>query len=300
MNSETALIRDIRRLAPNLRPKSLIQSIGDDCAVLRPPTNRDLVFTTDFVLENRHFTLETHTAAEIGHKALARSLSDLAAMGSEPLFCLVSLALPAERAGVFVPHFYQGLLALAKTYKISLAGGDLASFPKVIADVMCCGTVPKGKAFLRSAAKPGDYIYVTGALGNSAKGFRTKSGQAWKQHRTPTPRVETGIALHRYGVRCAMDISDGLSLDLARLCQESKVSAELFTPLPIARGATMHDALHGGEDYELLFTANPRKKIPSGIAGLVITRIGQVKKSGPVLITLDGKPLPSQGFDHFA
>jgi thiamine-monophosphate kinase len=300
MKSETALIQQIRRLAPNLRPKSIIQSIGDDCAVLRPSAGRDLVFTTDFVLEDRHFTLATHTPLDIGHKALARSLSDLAAMGAGPLFCLVSLALPAARAGRFVSGFYKGLLALAEQHNMSLAGGDLASFPNVIADVMCCGSVPKGKAFLRGAAKPGDHIYVSGALGNSALGFRTRRGQAWKQHRRPTPRVETAMALRRHGVLCAMDISDGLSLDLARLCQESKMSAELFSPLPIARGATLSDALHGGEDYELLFTAAPRRKLPAAIGGVPITKIGEIKNPGSVLITLDGRPLPQKGFDHFA
>jgi thiamine-monophosphate kinase len=297
--SELHLIEKIRQMAqPGQRP-SIIKSIGDDCAIVRPPKNRDLVFTTDFVLENRHFTLDTHSPAEIGHKALARSLSDLAAMGAEPLFCLVSLALPAANQS-FVPNFYKGLLALAGQHNISLAGGDLAQFPSVIADVMCCGTVPTGKAFLRCAAQPGDFIYVTGALGNSAKGFRTKRGSAWKQHRRPEPRIAAGIALRRFGVRSAMDISDGLSLDLARLCTESNVSARLHAPLPIAPGATLDDALHGGEDYELLFTAPARKKLPPEIAGLRITKIGSIIPRQPVSITLDEQPLPPKGFDHFA
>jgi thiamine-monophosphate kinase len=258
------------------------------------------VFTTDFVLQDRHFKLDTHRPAEIGHKALARSLSDLAAMGAQPLFFLVSLAIPAEFARRFVNGFYKGMLKLAAEHNITLAGGDLARFPQVIADVMCCGSVAKGQAFLRSAAKPGDNIYVTGALGNSARGFRTKRGQSWTQHRRPIPRIAVGLALHRYGVRCAMDISDGLSLDLARLLTESDVSAEISTPLPVARGATLNDALHGGEDYELLFTASPRRQLPSVIEGVPITKIGSIKQPGAVLITLDGAPLPQQGFDHFA
>jgi len=297
--SEIDLIEKIRQLAGPSTHKSLVKSIGDDCAILRPPKNRDLVFTTDFVLENRHFTLDTHSPADIGHKALARSLSDLAAMGAEPLLCLVSLAIPAA-AQSFVPSFYKGLLSLARQHNISLAGGDLAQFPSVIADVMCCGTVPTGKAFLRSAAQPGDFIYVTGALGNSAKGFRTQRGSAWKQHRRPEPRINAGIALRRFGVRCAMDISDGLSLDLARLCAESNVSASLLSPLPIAPGATLDDALHGGEDYELLFTAPARKKLPPEITGLRITKIGSIIPCQSVSITLDEQPLPPKGFDHFA
>jgi thiamine-monophosphate kinase len=297
--SETDLIEQIRTLAGTPKQKALIRSIGDDCAIVRPASGQDMVFTTDFVLENRHFTLDTHTAGDIGHKALARSLSDLAAMGAKPLFCLVSLALPAAISKRFVPAFYKGLLALADEHKISLAGGDLAQFPNVIADVMCCGTVPQGKAFLRSAAKTGDSVYVTGALGNSAKGFRTKQGAAWKQHRRPQPRVAVGMALRRFGVQCAMDISDGLSLDLTRLCAESKVSASISS-LPVASGATVDDALNGGEDYELLFTAPARKKIPSEIAGVRITKIGGITARDSVAILLDGNPLPPKGFDHFA
>jgi thiamine-monophosphate kinase len=297
--SELDLIEKIRRLAEPGQHPAIVKSIGDDCAILRPPKNRDLVFTTDFVLENRHFTLDTHSPADIGHKALARSLSDLAAMGAEPLFCLVSLAIPAV-AKSFVPNFYKGLLSLASQHNISLAGGDLAQFPSVIADVMCCGTVPAGKAFLRSAAKPGDFIYVTGLLGHSAKGFRTKRGTAWKQHRRPEPRIAAGIALRRFGVHCAMDLSDGLSLDLARLCAESNVSARLHTPVPVAPGATLDDALHGGEDYELLFTAPARKKLPPEMAGIRITKIGNIVPRQSVSITLDEKPLPPKGFDHFA
>lgn len=299
--SETRLIGQIRALAERSgRPSSIVQSIGDDCAIVRPPPGRDLVFTTDFVLENRHFTLDTHTPAEIGHKALARSLSDLAAMGAKPLFCLVSLALPADLATVFVPRFYRGLLALAKKQSVSLAGGDLARFPNVIVDVMCCGTVKEGKALLRSAAKAGDFIYVTGVLGQSALGFRSKEGVAWTRHRVPTPRLAAGIELGRLGVRCAIDISDGLSLDLARICAESKVSAELTTPLPVAKGATLADALNGGEDYELLFTASPRKRIPNKIAGVRVSRIGRICPQQSWPVKLDGRVLPQEGFDHFA
>ena len=296
--SEAALIHRISQLAGAPFDKSIIRSIGDDCAILRPTRQKDLVFTTDFVLENRHFTLSTHTAAEIGHKALARSLSDLAAMGAEPLFCLVSLALPAKLSKQFVPAFYKGLMALAHRYRISVAGGDLAQFPSVVADVMCCGTVPQGQALLRSAAKVGDFIYVSGQLGGSALGFRTRQGQAWKRHRRPEPRIALASALRKLKVRCAMDLSDGLSLDLARICTESDVSASLMTPLPIAIGASMNDALNGGEDYEILFTAG--KKIPAIIEGQHVTKVGVIVARSKHAITLDGKPLKAAGFDHFA
>src|SRR3954452_10465656 len=131
---ETSLVDRIRRRAAALpQPKSLIRGIGDDCAILRPKPKHDLVFTTDFVLEGRHFELASHTPADIGHKALARSLSDLAAMGSEPLFCLVSLAVPAKLGDRWVDGFYRGLLGLASQHRIALAGGDLARSDKVIA-----------------------------------------------------------------------------------------------------------------------------------------------------------------------
>ena len=270
---ETEIIDKIRRLAG---PSNLVRGIGDDCAILRPRANEDLVFTSDFALEGRHFTLKTHTAADIGHLALARSLSDIAAMGAEPVFCLVSLAMPPDFP---VRRFFKALLALAGKHKVTLAGGDLARFDKVLVDVICAGSVPRGKAMLRSAAKPGDRIYVTGKLGKPA-------------HR-PRPRIATGLALRRLGVVAAMDLSDGLSLDLARFCRESKVGAELSS-IPIARGASLDQALDRGEDYELLFTAPPKLKIPPSLA----SDIGLITRSRKIL--LNGRPLPSKGFDHFA
>jgi thiamine-monophosphate kinase len=146
---ETDLVDKIRRLAGR---SPLVRGIGDDCAILRPRANEDLVFTSDFALEGRHFTLKTHTAADIGHLALARSLSDIAAMGAEPVFCLVSLAMPRNFA---VQRFFKALLTLAGQHKVTLAGGDLARFDKVLVDVICCGRVPHGQATLRHPPRPG-------------------------------------------------------------------------------------------------------------------------------------------------
>jgi len=299
---ETQIIARVRSLAASgSRNSSVVKGIGDDCAILRPRANQDLVFTTDFALEDRHFTLRTHTAADIGHKALARSLSDLAAMGSEPVFCLVSLAVPRHFTSAWIDGFYKGLLALAGRYKIALAGGDLARFDKVIADVICCGHVPRGKALLRGGARLNDLIYVTGELGGSAHGFRTRRGPSWQRHLYPEPRIEAGIALRKLGISACMDLSDGLSLDLHRLCAESKVSAEIEGSLPLARGATEVDALHGGEDYELLFTAPPNRRVPPKITGLRVTRIGTIVKSRrPGAIFYKDRQLRPEGFDHFA
>ncbi len=298
---ETEIVELIRQLAAkNYQSSSIIQSVGDDCAILRPRANEDLVFTTDFLLEGRHFELATHTAADIGHKALARSLSDLAAMGSEPVLCLVSLAIPPALTSRWVKSFYRGFLALASKYRITLAGGDLARFENVLIDVMCCGRVPRGKALTRAGVKPGDSIYVTGELGASAHGLSTRRGRFWCRHLRPEPRVAAGILLRRLGATACIDLSDGLSLDLARLCRESEVSAEIHSDIPIAGKATLSEALHGGEDYELLFTAPPKKKIPTQLGSLPVTQIGNITSGNSGRIRLDGRPLDAKGFDHFA
>ena len=288
---EVDIVRRIGELAhAGYRHRTVLQGVGDDCAVIRPTVGSDLVFTTDFVLEGQHFHLDTHTPADIGHKALARSLSDLAAMGSEPVFCLVSLAIRPELASRWTNSFYQGLLALAARYKVALAGGDLSSFEKVVVDVMCCGSVPKGKAILRSGAKPGHRIYVTGELGAAAH-------SGWKLR--ASPRIEAGLRL-RGLASAAMDLSDGLSMDLPRLCVESKVTANLNgAALPVAAGATLDEALHGGEDYELLFTAPAKTRIPARIGTLPVKFIGEIATGKAGQVRLDGRLLKPKGFDHF-
>jgi thiamine-monophosphate kinase len=295
---ETELIDAIKSFAnQTLAARGLIRGIGDDCAVLRPRPNQDLVFTTDFTLEDRHFTLATHSGIDIGHKSLARSLSDLAAMGADPVFCLVSLALPSSLGRAWIKSFYRGLTALARKHRIMLAGGDLASSDKIAIDVMCCGSVPQSTALLRSGAKPGDSIYVSGKLGGSALALEQKRGASWKRHKRPEPRLDLGHAL-RGLANSAMDLSDGLSLDLERLCRESHVGARLTSGIPRARGASIEQVLHGGEDYELLFTAGTRKKIPARIAGVPITCIGEITNEAGT-ITYGGRILEPLGFDHF-
>ena len=298
---ETDIVAQIRKLAA-ATPKrvGLVQDIGDDCAVFRPRASEDLVFTTDFVLEGRHFMLDTHSAIDVGYKALARSLSDLAAMGSQPVFCLVSLAVPSRLGTRWVRKFYRGLLALAERHGTALAGGDLAQFDSVVADVMCCGRVPQGRALLRSGAKAGDRIYVTGELGGSAHGLAVKRGKHWRRHLRPEPRIAAGLALRRLRVSACMDLSDGLALDLHRLCLESGVSAELSGSLPMARGASLDEALRGGEDYELLFTAPAAARIPPELAGLPVTCIGKIVSGQKSELQFSGRPLAIGGFDHFA
>ncbi len=295
---ETDIVEAIRTLAgPQRRSSRLVLGIGDDCAIYRPAPNEDLVFTTDFTIEGRHFESDTHESSDVGHKALARSLSDLAAMGSKPCFCLVSLAIPDTLRPSWIKGFYTGLLALAKTFNLVLAGGDLSRADRVFVDVCCCGSVPANQALLRSAARPGDRVYVTGVLGESALGLGTRRGKPWRRHLRPTPRINVGLQLQKLGVRCAMDLSDGLSLDLHRLCVESKVGAELSKALPVAKNATLDQALHGGEDYELLFTH--RDELPAKIAGISVTSIGRITRSHKGTVLMNDLPLTPAGFDHF-
>jgi thiamine-monophosphate kinase len=265
--------------------------IGDDCAIYRPRgSSEDLLFTTDLFVEDVHFRRETHRPEDAGWKALARGLSDIAAMGGEPRFCLLSLALAPWTDQRWVDRFYSGLLKAG----VPLAGGDLGHADKLACDIVVCGAVPRGTALRRDGARVGDAIYVSGRLGGSALGLATRSGAAWKRHRRPEPRLALGRLL-RGRASAAMDLSDGLSLDLRRLCLASGVAAEIEAP-PRFPGATLVQALHGGEDYELLFTA--RRPIPPDFEGLPLTRIGSIVKGPSGAVTLDGAALPALGYDH--
>jgi len=300
--SEVDLVRRIGRWAhlSATRPPSLLLGLGDDCAIYRPRGSReDLVFTTDLLIEDVHFHPSTHRAEDVGWKCLARGLSDIAAMGGEPRFCLVSLALAGWADARWVERFYRGLLRLARREKTDLAGGDLARAEKVSCDIVVCGAVPRDCALRRDGAHASDAIYVSGALGGSALGLGLGAGKAWKRHLRPEPRLALGRFIReRLGATAAMDLSDGLSLDLRRMCEASGLRAEITRP-PIFPGATLEQALHGGEDYELLFTAPPRVKVPEEFEDVVITRIGAMRR-GRSEVILDGAPLEALGWDHFA
>src|SRR3954451_12995334 len=247
------------KLVDWLQRQSGTKGIGDDCFIYS-----DLVFTTDMMVEGVHFE-QTDEPEAVGYKTLARGLSDIAAMGATPRFCLLSLAVPSWAGDAWVKRFYKGLLQ----FGVPLTGGDLSHANQLVCDIMVCGQVPNGKALRRDGAKPGDHIYVSGELGANARD---------QFKRTVEPRLALGRKLVGKASSC-MDISDGLSLDLHRLCVASGVAAELDT-IPVAEGATLDQALHGGEDYELLFTS----KAPLRIAG--ITRIGTMRKGKPGAIKL--------------
>jgi thiamine-monophosphate kinase len=297
MPGEPAILEALRRRVKLPAGSSLVVGIGDDCAVWRPRGRReDLLFTTDLLIEDVHFRRATHTAAAAGHKALARGLSDIAAMGGEPRFCLVSLAAPDRR---WIGAFYRGLLRLAERTGAPLAGGDLARAERIVCDIVVCGAAPRGRALRRAGARPGHAIYVSGRLGGSALGLATGGGAAWKRHLRPEPRLALGRFLReRVRASAAIDLSDGLSLDLHRLCLASGAAAAIEPP-PRFAGASLEQALHGGEDYELLFTVAPRAPVPPDFQGLPLTRIGAMVKGRAGAVRLSGRPLAPLGYDHF-
>jgi thiamine-monophosphate kinase len=298
--SETELTEKLRRLAVVPRGSGVVAGIGDDCAIFRLRNSaEDLLFTTDLLIENTHFRRATHGAADIGWKALARGLSDIAAMGGEPRFCLVSLALGPWCDGRWVDGFFRGLLLLAGRTGTVLAGGDLSHGATVACDVVVAGAVPRGAALGRDGAHTGDAIYVSGALGGSALGLATGRGKAWRRHLRPEPRLALGRFLRETAhATAAMDLSDGLSLDLARLGKASGLGAEIAAP-PIWPGATLEQALDGGEDYELLFTASPRSPVPDWFECVPIARIGTMRRGRAGKVMLNGQPLAPGGYDHF-
>ena len=331
--AERALLDRIRGRAVRSASGALCLGIGDDCALLGVNPDEEIAVTTDLSIAGRHFRLDWHAPEVVGHRALARGLSDLAAMGARPIAAFLSLGLPEEltqsrgsRTGrAWVDRFYDGLLALADLRKTPLAGGDLAQSPIALADVVLIGAVPRGKALLRSGASVGDLLYVTGSLGGSATGLAylaerppTKSGKPRSipgrmihllaAHLYPQPRITQGIWLRRRALAtAAIDLSDGLSTDLAHLCAESGLAAEVdAAALPLHPAASLDQALNGGEDYELLFAASPKAKLPRKIAGVAVSCIGRLlpaRRGRPqvTLLTPEGpRPLLPHGWEHFS
>jgi thiamine-monophosphate kinase len=328
---ELSLIEQIRKDFAPVHHPAITLGIGDDCAILRPPSGSEVLVTTDFSLEGRHFLPNLHPPESIGHRCLARGLSDLAAMGATPMAAFLSLAIPASllatpKSRMWLNQFFNGLRALCDFHSVPLAGGDTSESPTklLLADIVLLGSAPKGKALRRSTARPGDALYVTGLLGGSAAeltALKTRRRVARvlttdnHPHLFPEPRLDAGEALLRRNLATAcIDISDGLSTDLAHLCRASNVNAQLdqaTLPIhPLARKlghkAALEAALHGGEDYELLFTTPSSLRMPTSLASVPITRIGTItaKKSSQPQITLlqpggTRTALAPGGWEHF-
>jgi len=284
--------------------------------MLRVDSKSEILVTTDFTLEGVHFRRDWHPPDSVGHRCLARGLSDIAAMGGTPLAAFLSLALPGDLPQSWVRGFLRGLTRLGSRHRVTLAGGDTAQSPDgILADIILVGTVPRGQAVLRSGARPGDRIFVTGKLGGSAAAVRQMekakvNPRDYRRHFYPEPRIEVGRGLREKKLASAMiDTSDGLSTDLSHICEESGVGAEIeAAAIPrdrIGRPSRLVDsdfALHRGEDYELLFTAPVGKKVPSKIAGIAVTEIGRiVREKRMILCSLGGKRQKFQprGWEHF-
>ncbi len=286
--------------------------------MLRLLEGRDFLVTTDFTLEGIHFRRDWHPPESVGHRCLARGLSDIAAMGGEPVAVFLSLAFPHDLPQSWVGRFARSLISLAAKHGVTVAGGDTAESPDgILADIIVVGTVSKGKAILRSGAKAGDRIYVSGELGGSAAALvRMRGGRKkvkprdYVRHFYPEPRVDVGRVLREKKLASAMiDTSDGLSTDLAHICEESGVGAEIDPSLiprssvgNPAREVDLDLALHGGEDYELLFTAQLGKRVPRHIAGVAISQIGVITRSRGIFVRNPkrvGYELHARGWEHF-
>ena len=311
---EHALIGRIRaRLAPP--PPFVIIGIGDDAAVVEPERNRLEVLTTDCQVEGVHFDRAFVSAFDIGHKALAVNLSDLAAMGAAPRVALLSLVLPPALPVSSVDALVDGLAALAARARISVVGGNIARSPgPLIVDVTATGSVHRRRILTRGGARAGDDLYVTGTLGGAAAGLRmlrrdaTSDGAAVDRYCRPEPRTRFGLMLGRNcAARACVDLSDGLADGIRQIGEASGLGAIVdVDALPLEAGSTLRDALAGGEDYELLFAVSPRMrsrlKNARRLSGdLAVTRIGRLTADRAMLLSRGGstEELPA-GFEHFS
>jgi thiamine-monophosphate kinase len=323
--SEAQMIRAIQRIAGRPTDHRLALPIGDDAAAFRTRPGFLILVSTDALVEGTHFDLSYCSAEDVGWKALAVNLSDIAAMGGTPLYVTTSVALPRKDAADFVSRFYRGLRVIAREHLVTLIGGDTCRSTRgLFLDVTVIGEVKPAHMLTRRGAKPGDLLYVTGELGGSSIGLELLSrsrkpvprSAAIRRHLRPQPRCAAGRFLAERKLASAMiDLSDGLSTDLGHLCEHSGVGALVETSqLPLAKihgrqrrllpKALLHYALHGGEDYELLFAVPQHlsRRVPRQIDGLPVHRIGHMTRpSGIWLLDGQGKHrLQPGGFDHFA
>jgi len=323
MKTEFDFIETIRR-------RYSLSKIGDDCAVLSKDSKTDLVITTDLLVEDIDFRIAWTTPEFLGHKALAVSLSDVAAMGAKPVWAMLSIGIPKKIWKTdFAEKFYDGYMRLAKKFQVEIVGGDISKTPdKIIIDSIVAGEVRKGKAVLRSGAKVGDLIFVTGKLGGAAGGlsllesgirFDSKDKIRRKnlllKQLQPSPKIPDGEFLRENNLATSMiDLSDGISGDLAHICRASKVGAKIYadkisfhknsSPAANSFDEKLDLALNGGEDFELLFTVNPKKyfQAENEFKKRRFFQAGEVTANLEIieLITKGkSKILPPKGYRHF-
>jgi len=304
-----------------VKRKDVLLGIGDDCAVVSSTENQNIVVTTDTLVAGVHFPLGTSPKA-FGHKAVAVNLSDIAAMGAKPSWISLAITLP-EVNDDWLSEFCSGVFELCEYYNVQLIGGDTTQGPLSIT-ITAQGITPEGKYLSRSGAKSGDWLYVTGELGDAALALQhykesvlTENDiieQVQNKLDFPKPRVLAGQALREYA-SAAIDISDGLLSDLGHICQASNVGANIvLDAIPLSDAMkksqlfddSVHLALNGGDDYELLFTVSEDKKVGMETAlshaGTAITCIGQINASQIISTTLNNKAVPirNSGFEHFS
>jgi len=322
---EFGLIELLAKIVGQPKGELVLIGIGDDAACWRTGASTQIA-TSDSLIQDVHFALSTTTWRELGWKALAVNLSDIAAMGGLPQYALVSLGLPGDTEVASVVELYEGIEELARLFDVSIVGGDSVGAPVVMVSLAVVGKAQKNLSVLtRSAAAPGELIAVTGCLGASAAGLamlqgglrlypedKETAGRLKEAHLRPHPRVVEGQALARHGVKAAIDLSDGLVSDLVKLCKASGVGARLFTsqiPVhPMVRnsfgGDAIQLALSGGEDYELLFTA--RSEVIDRVRGAIacpVTVIGETVAEPEMVKVIDehGNELNVEkaGWEHF-
>jgi thiamine-monophosphate kinase len=316
--NEDALVRRIARALGAAKWGALALALGDDAALWRPAPGHETILTCDWFLEGSHFLRDKHPADAVGWKCLARAVSDIAAMGGKPRCFLLGLALPPELTGKWLNEFLRGLQSASRALHCDPAGGDTTRQNNVLINITVLGEVARGRAVLRRGAKPGDLIFVSGTLGEADTGLRQLRAQngiaracnaALRKHLYPEPRLELAewLAARRLA-NAMMDLSDGLSSDLPRLCEASGVGALVeIAALPrtslLPEKKAQEFALHGGDDYELLFTVSARnaRRLPKRFRGLPLSCIGRIAKDKKILVHNEEsvEPLRAGGWDPF-
>jgi thiamine-monophosphate kinase len=321
---EDQLVQKVAKALASKRRGGLALGAGDDAALLVPRSGYQTILTCDWFLEGSHFLRDKHPAESIGWKCLARAVSDIAAMGGEPKQFLLSLALPQTHTGRWLDRFLSGLARAARRLGCQLAGGDTTRSDGILINVTVVGEIRRGHAVLRSGAKPGDLIFVSGRLGEAELGLRWlrqgrtarhRNSPCMRKHLYPEPRLVLGQWLAEKRIATAMmDLSDGLSTDLPRLCGASRVGARIaadrIPKVQVRAGKNQNHldatrlALDGGDDYELLFTVRPNqvRRVPRVFHGLPVSCIGEIRRERRLVLTGPGgreEALVPRGWDPF-
>ena len=298
--------RLIERIRARFQNSGVTLGIGDDAAILEFPAGHSVLYCSDLLAEDTHFIRGFHPPDSVGYKAVAVNVSDIGAMGGVPMHFVISLAAPGDLELTWIDGFYDGVARACREFEVSLVGGDSSSANSIFVDVAMIGRVQDGKAVRRSGAQIGDGVFVTGHLGSSIHGLKllregSLDAPAVQRHLYPQPRNRIGAAIASEA-HAMIDVSDGFSTDLGHVLSESGVSARIYKDrIPAAPGLTADEALHGGEEYELIVTA---LELPSSIDGVPLTRVGEIIPTTDQhqILLVDGASesvLAPKGWQHF-